>query len=303
MKSIAIFAFVLCPALVAVPAVHRDLPYATPKNAEQSLDLYAPVGGKNCPVVVWIHGGGWAAGDKADDMQWKPQAFVEKGFVFVSLNYRLLFIPSEHPGVARPAVTIKEMERDVAKAVRWIHDNATVYGGDPNFIFVMGHSAGAQLAALFCTDPAYLGGEGLSLKIIKGCVPVDGDTFYPALQIDTAEPYKAAGWRRKFPDVAMQRELSSVLHVAKDLNIPPFLLLHVASFPETGTKLQSEILAKTLQEAGVLARTYPAKGRTHITINSELGRPGDAATVELFEFLDEQIWRYNYAGWSGRPRP
>lgn len=65
------------------------------------------------------------------------------------------------------------MTGDIAKAIRWIHEHAKEFGGDPNSIFVMGHSAGAHLAALVCTDERYLKAEGLSFSIIKGCVPVD----------------------------------------------------------------------------------------------------------------------------------
>jgi dienelactone hydrolase len=102
----------------------------------------------------------------------KPQAFADKGFVFVSVNYRLL-----------PKATIKQMAEDVAKAIRWVHDHARDHGGDPNTIIVMGHSAGAQLAALVCTDERYLKTEGLPLSVIKGCVPVDGDTYDVPLQM------------------------------------------------------------------------------------------------------------------------
>jgi acetyl esterase/lipase len=71
------------------PTVHRDLAYAEPKNERQMLDVYGPAEGTNHPVVVWIHGGGWVAADKKE-VHHKPQAFVYKGFVFVSVNYRLL---------------------------------------------------------------------------------------------------------------------------------------------------------------------------------------------------------------------
>src|SRR6266446_5635963 len=116
------------------PKIHRDLAYVEPKNERQTLDVYAPTEGKNHPVVVWIHGGGWKSGDKKG-VQKKPQAFVDKGYIFVSTNYR--FVPN---------VTVKEMTGDIAKAIRWVHDHAKDYGGDPESIFVMGHSAGAHLA-------------------------------------------------------------------------------------------------------------------------------------------------------------
>src|SRR6187401_2339699 len=69
--------------------VKRDLPYADPADPRQKVDIDAPEGAKNLPVVFWIHGGGWQAGDRTS-IQAKPQAFVDKGFVFVSTNYRLL---------------------------------------------------------------------------------------------------------------------------------------------------------------------------------------------------------------------
>ena len=176
------------------------------------------------------------------------------------------------------------MAGDVAKAIRWVHDHAKEYGGDPNTIFVMGHSAGAQLAALVCTDERYLKAEKLPLSIIKGCVPVDGDTYDVPMQIKTVEKRRADIYRKKFGDEDSQKELSPVTHVAKGKDIPPFLILHVADHPET--KGQSQRLAKALQEAGVSAKAYPAEGKTHTTINSDLGMADDKPTQAMFAFLE-----------------
>jgi arylformamidase len=259
------------PLLAGEPKVHRDLAYAGPKGERQTLDVYAPSGGKNHPVVVWIHGGGWQAGDKKE-VHAKPRAFTDKGFVFVSVNYRLL-----------PKASIKQMAGDVAKAIRWTHDHAKDYGGDPRTMFVMGHSAGAQLAALVCTDDRYLKAEKLSLSVIKACVPVDGDTYDVPMQIETVEKRRADHYKRHFGDVESQKDLSPVTHVAKGKKIPPFLILHVADHPET--KGQSQRLVKALQGVGVSARAYPAKGKTHITLDSDIGKPDDEPTKALFEFL------------------
>ena len=205
--------------------VKRDIPYATPPQERQVLDVYSPPGAKDRPVVFWIHGGGWQAGDKSS-VQIKPQAFTDKGFVFVSTNYRLL-----------PHVEMETIVRDIAKSIRWVHDHIAEYGGDPQRLLVMGHSAGAQLAALVCTDDRYLKAEGLSLAIIKGCVPVDGDTYDVPAIIETAEtrrrvhglPQATYGHREKFGnDPAKHRDFSAVTHVAKDKGIPPFLIMHVA---------------------------------------------------------------------------
>ena len=115
--------------------VKHDIPYATPAQERQVLDVYSPANAKNLPVVFWIHGGGWEGGDKSS-VKLKPQAFMDRGFVFVSTNYRLL-----------PKVDMETIVADVAKSIGWVHKHIAEYGGDPNRIFVMGHSAGAQLAA------------------------------------------------------------------------------------------------------------------------------------------------------------
>jgi arylformamidase len=301
-------------AIVAFPSpaagestVARDVAYAVSKDPQQTLDIYVPDPATDRPdiyvktgrpIVVWIHGGGWAGGDKTYAIAALSRACTDRGYLFVSVNYRLFFRPQDNPGSARPEVTIPDIEGDVAKAIRWLRDHAGDYGADPDFFFVMGHSAGAQLAALFCTDERYLRGEGLSFAIIKGCVPVDGDTFYPALQIETSTAREAAGKRPMFPDEKAERDLSAVLHVAPGRGIPPFLLLHVADFPETRTNLQSEILAETLLNAGVSAKLFAAPGKTHLTICSDLGRPGEPITQATLTFLDEQVWRSDYAAWG-----
>ena len=260
--------------------VKRDIPYAKPGHERQVLDVYSPKGAKNLPVVFWIHGGGWQTGDKSD-VQIKPRVFAEKGFVFASTNYRLL-----------PGVDMATIVRDVAKSLRWVHDHAGEFGGDRKRMFVMGHSAGAQLAALICTDDRYLKAEGLSLANIKGCVPVDGDTFDVPAIIETAEARRRAhglpqakfGHREKFGnDPEKHKDFSAVTHVARDKGIPPFLILHVAEHPDVSA--QAQRLGNALKGAGVPGTVFGARETTHNKINADLGLPEDAATKALFEFL------------------
>jgi acetyl esterase/lipase len=179
------------------------------------------------------------------------------------------------------------MAEDVAKAIRWVCDRAGDYGGDAKRLLISGHSAGAQLAALLCTDSRYLTREQLSLAQVKGCIPVDGDTYDVPLQIETVEERVANIYRRKFGSPEQQRELSAVTHAARGKNIPPFLILHVADHPEV--KLQSETLAEALRAAGVRAKAYPADGKNHLTINSELGRDYDKPTEVMFEFIERSL--------------
>jgi arylformamidase len=125
--------------------------------------------------------------------------------------------------------------------------------------------------------------EKLSLSIIKGCVPVDGDTYDVPMQIQTVEQKRADRYKQKFGDENSQKDLSPITHVAKGKHIPSFLILHVADHPET--KAQSQRLAKVLQEAGISAKAYPAEGKNHTTINNDLGLADDRPTQEMWGFL------------------
>ena len=284
------FTCLLLVALGCVSAAHaqsvtRDIPYAT-AHERQVLDVYAPTGAKNLPVVFWIHGGGWQTGNKSM-VALKPKAFMDAGFVFVSINHRLL-----------PTVDMGTLTRDVASALGWVHKNIATYGGDPARLLVMGHSSGGQLAALMCTDDRYAKAEGFSLTMIKGCVPVDADTFDIPAIIEMAEtrarvhhlPLPTYGHRQKFgDDPAKHRDFSPVTHVARDKGIPPFLILHIDGNPDTGA--QARRLAAVLQASGISAKVVAGRETTHASINDAIGGPDDPVTEELFAFVARALKR------------
>ena len=193
-------AFLLLLSVAQAQNLESNIPYADPAHERQVLDICAPDDAKDLPVVFWIHGGGWQTGDKTS-VQLKPRVFAERDFVFVSTNYRLL-----------PHVEMGVLIRDVAKSLGWVHKNIAGHGGDPRRIFVMGHSAGAQLAALLCIDDRYLKAEGVPFDVLKGCVPVDGDTYDLPAIIMTAEmrqtvhglPLPRFGHRVKFGNASFK---------------------------------------------------------------------------------------------------
>lgn len=266
-------------AAAAAQEVRRDVPYATPPLERQVLDIHSPSGATNLPVVFWIHGGGWQQGDKSEVAD-KPKAFTDRGFVFVSTNYRLL-----------PHVEMEAIFRDVAKSLGWVYRHIGEHGGNPGRIFVMGHSAGAQLAALVCTDERYLKTEGVPLTAIQGCVPVDGDTYDLPAIIETGEtrrrlhgqPQPTFGHRQKFGnDPAKHRDYSAVTHIEKGKGIPPFLIVHVAEHPDTSA--QAQRLAAVLRNAAVPATLFGGKDTTHTRINDAIGRTDDPVTRAVFDF-------------------
>jgi len=277
-------AFLLLVSVAQAQNLTSDIPYAAPAHERQVLDIYAPDGAKDLPVVFWIHGGGWQTGDKTD-VQIKPRVFAERGFVFVSTNYRLL-----------PHVEMDLLIRDVAKSLGWVHKNIAGQGGDPSRIFVMGHSAGAQLAALLCIDDRYLKAEGVPFDALRGCVPVDGDTYDLPAIIMTAEirqtvhglPLPEFGHRVKFGnDPKKHIDFSAVTHVAKGKRIPPFLILHVAGHPDTTA--QARRLGAALQAAEIPVKVFGARETTHNKLNADLGLPDNPATQELHKFLDPLV--------------
>lgn len=258
----------------------QNIPYVENGHARHVLDIYAPANAKNLPVVFWIHGGGWTQGDKSQ-VKLKPQVFMEKGFVFVSTNYRLL-----------PDVDMGTLIRDVAKALGWVNKHIAEYGGDPKRVLVGGHSAGAQLAAILCTDDRYLKAEGVTFDALLGCVPVDGDTYDIPAMIETAETrlrvhgmqMPTYGHRLKFGnDPALHKDFSAVTHVAKGKGIPPFLILHVANHPDNS--IQARRFGAALTEAGVRTVVFNARDTDHVKLNDNLGVPDDPATKALLEFV------------------
>ena len=289
MKSITTvlvcLAAIACASKAHAQRVTRDIPYAT-AHERQVLDVYAPDSAKNLPVVFWIHGGGWQTGDKGM-VALKPKAFTDAGFVFVSINHRLL-----------PTVEMGAITRDVAAALGWVHKSIATHGGDPARLLVMGHSSGGQLAALMCTDDRYAKAEGLALTTIKGCVPVDADTFDIPAIIEVAEtrarvhhlPLPTFGHRQKFGnDPAKHRDFSAVTHVAKGKDIPPFLILHIAGHPDTTA--QARRMADVLQTAAVPVKVVAGRETTHASINDNLGSPNDPVTKELFAFVADALKR------------
>lgn len=276
-----LFTFAAAGTSARADKIEKDIPYSDPPVERNILDVYAPDDAKNAPVVFWIHGGGWQAGDKSK-VALKPKAFVEKGYVFVSTNYRLF-----------PNVDMETIHADCAKALGWTYKNIAKHGGDPQRIIVGGHSAGAELAALLCADFSYIKAAGVPPAAIKACIPVDGDTYDIPLQIEVArearKPEDKAtepkfGHYMKFgADPAKHKNFSTINHLAPNKGIAPYFVLYVAD--NVSTTRQAKILGKKLDEAGIENLMFGAPATNHNKVNDDIGLPDDPATKALFPFL------------------
>lgn len=265
-------------------SIVKDIPYLETGHPRHVLDVYKHKETNSSiklPVVFWIHGGGWQTGDKTD-VALKPKFFHDRGYLFVACNYRLL-----------PDVTMDVLTQDIAEALSWIHRNIALHGGDPNSIIVGGHSAGAQLAALLCIDHRYLKTNGTPPSILKGCIPVDGDTYDIPKIIMTAEHRQALyggamptfGHRQKFGNDPLKHiDYSAVSHVAKDKGIPPFLILYFTGNPDTTA--QARRLESVLKEAEIPAKAFGKNDTNHSKLNDDLGQMEEPATKVMSEFLD-----------------
>ena len=140
--------------------------------------------------------------------------------------------------------------------------------------------------------------EGVSFDVLKGYVPVDGDTYDIPKIIMTAEHRQTLyggkmftfGHRQKFGnDPEKHVDFSAVTHVAKDKGIPPFLILFFAGNPDT--RAQAGRLETALKEAAIPATAYGKRDSNHSRLNNDLGKPDDPATQEFYEFLDSLAGR------------
>jgi acetyl esterase/lipase len=253
----------------------RDLAYRDDKDADpvkHKLDLYLPKGQKDFPVLFFVHGGGWRQGDKKI-YGGIGQVFARNGIGTVVTNYRL------SPGVQHP-----EHIKDVARAFAWTHAHIAKYGGNPDQIFVSGHSAGAHLVALLATDESYLKAEKLSLAAIQGALPLSGVyTITPARYF---EPVFG-----KDPDVC--RKASPEAHV--NGKHPPMLIVYAEK--DLGTiDTMSQHFHKTLQGAKCAADLLEVKDRDHISIIIRIANEDDPATQAMLEFIA------NHSGLKLTPR-
>ena len=253
----------------AIPGV-RELAYGA--DPLQKLDLVVPAGAAHAPLLLFIHGGGWSIGDKRMGEGLKASHFTAAGWAFASANYRLV-----------PQATVEQQAADIASAIAFARAHAAENGLDPDRIVLMGHSAGAHLAALVGTDPRYLAAAGVPMAAVRGVVLLDGAGYDVAKQIlfpgNLVAPMYDAAFGK---DPARQAALSPTLNAAAP-NVAAWPILPIEKRADSGP--QSRELAAALTRAGDRATVVPVPDKSHRTLNMELGTAGDFATGEVDRFL------------------
>lgn len=216
----------------------------------QKLDVDVPENAKNAPVVVFFYGGRWSNGDKGG-YKFVAEALTSRGYVVVIPDYRL------YPNVTFPAFV-----KDAAKAVAWTHAHIDEYGGDPGKIFVMGHSAGAHIAAMLATNAKYLRAVGGSVDWLVGMIGLAGP--YEFLPITADDLQEIFGPKSQWPASQPVNFVTG--------NEPPMLLLHGGA-DKTVSPKDSKLLARLVREAGGKAKVIIYEGVGHIQLIAQLAAP------------------------------
>lgn len=255
----------------------HDVRYASVPGVDPnllSLDIYPPATGCPAPVVVWVHGGGFRKGDKRFQMTDKVPFLNDLGYMVVSVNYRLT-----NPADAEP-VRYPTHSEDVASAIAWIDRNIARYGGDPDQIAVIGHSAGAQIVATVATDPQLLGAHGLAPDDLACVAPLDTEGFDVARQVRLGIPIYVDTFGT---DPTVLAVASPLTHVKAGTGIPPHLLVKRGSI---GRQRLVDQYSAALTAAGIAVTVVDTTGLTHGGVNSRIGAPGDTVmTPPLTAFL------------------
>jgi arylformamidase len=273
-------------ASCSADASKRTVQYASISGVDPnltSLDVYQPASTGKCtkkPIVVWVHGGGWATGDKAEYMQDKIPLFNNAGYVFASVNYRLT--DKTDPPNFHPQWPVHD--QDAADAVAWIIHHASEFGGDPHRVALLGHSAGGGIVAAITTDPRYLGKSNLALDSIRCAGSMDGEGYDVVAGETTAPPEWQPTYVAAFgTDPATWEQASPIRYVAAGKGIPDYF---IAARGIDWRLAQHVAFYEALQKAGVPATVLDTRELEHVDLTTVIGQPGDTVvTPALMDFL------------------
>ena len=282
----------MAPAAIASPAIGYDLDGMSPTPAGLGqLDLYLPDGtaaSDRLPVVVYVHGGGWRRGDKANAIGRKVALFTGAGYAFASVNYRLSPDPID-PSFPADRIRFPDHPDDIGEAIGWLDRNVATYGGDPSRILLIGHSAGAHLVSLISTDPRYVTRWGVDRRHMVGTVSLDTDAYDVAAKATTGSAAGKALFFNAFATPA-ENAVDSTWATASPIAFadgkdPGFLLVTQQGSPRrvAGAERMADALGSG---SSVLAVPYDHNG-----INDAIGSSEDPAdeTPAIMSFFDRRL--------------
>lgn len=232
--------------------VTRNLRYE-PSGDRHSLDIYVlRAAAKPRPVIIYLYGGNWVAGEKAE-FAFVGAALARRGFVAVVPDYRI------YPEARWPMFL-----QDNAAAVRWAWDHAASFGGDPSKLVLMGHSAGADDALSLAVEPQWLNDVGMAPRDLKALIALSGP--YNLSPLDTRREVAIFGPPTGYADPIYRIHAGS----------PPMLLI-IGNRDDAADPHDSDEVAAKVREKGGLAEVihYPTLGHadTQNALTEPPGRP------------------------------
>ncbi|MET0266869.1 MAG: alpha/beta hydrolase [Duganella sp.] len=244
-------------------------------NVRHKVDVYRPAQAQGkAPVVVFFYGGNWVAGERGD-YAFIGRSLAARGIVTVVADYRLY-----------PEVSYPDFLRDAAQAVAWTKRNAPVYGGDPQRLYVMGHSAGAYNAAMIALDPRWLAAQGLQPSALRGWIGLAGPYDFLPIENPTTKPVF------HFPDTPADSQ--PLRHVTAAS--PPALLIAARSDKLVDPQRNTARLAKALRERQVPVKELTYDKVSHTTLIGSVAAPLRWLAPTLDDVAD-----YVLAGESQQP--
>lgn len=266
----------------APTGITRDVTYCTADGVALKMDIYRPkVAAQPAPALLFVHGGGWTSGDKANVGTLERAALVTRGYVIASAEYRLA------PQYQFPAQIV-----DVKCAVRFLRASAAVYGIDPSRIGALGESAGGHLVALLGTADASAGFDQGEYADQSSRVQAVTDLYGPSdLTMPALNGPAGASLTGIFgTEPGAMAKASPISYISPD--DPPFLIMHGEKDTLVPTG-QSEELADRLRAAGVPVTLVIVRNAGHDFVPS--GGRIEPARGELTEmitgFFDRQLKR------------
>lgn len=243
-----------------------------------SLDVWTPgrclTGKARAPVVMFVHGGSYRRGDKGNKVTHKVRLFNARGWIFVSVNYRLT--GSARSGAAR----YPDHYRDVAAAVAWTNAHVARFHGDPHRVALLGHSAGADIVSNVTTNPRWLRERRLPL----GAVRCAGDLDTAGYDKTRATGAEATQWKLALGnDPRYLIDTSATRLVRRGIGIPKSIVV-VRGTPRR--RAIETAFVRRLRAAGIPASVIEAGSLSHEQVNTRIGAPGDTVmTPPLTRFL------------------
>jgi len=262
------FAILALLFVFTAPALAQTTERAYGADPRQRLD-FTPAERRGAALVLFVHGGAWSFGDKRAAAHMAAH-FHAQGYAFASINYRLV-----------PNATVEQQAEDVAAALASLARDAAALRVDARRMILIGHSAGAHLAALVGTDPRYLARHRLAVGTIDGVILLDGAGYDVPRQIADAGPLLRRMYVNAFgSDEPAQRRLSPVTHAAAP-NAPSFMIIH--SSRRADSTAQSRSFAQALTNGRSAVVVTPVDD-SHSGIFRRFGQPGHRTTEEVDAF-------------------